>query len=368
MVSSPSGTIVLPQVDSHGRLTRISGEVTGKRGDMASIAEMAKEERQGCRGDSVDRALAKGIMRDGGFQNDLEYMDDNAEKLAGTQDKTTGSNKKQKQDREREGEREEQRQKQAAVRDYRVMDSILSHCTLCFKQSEQSDGSTLLTAPAHPIIALGNQVYLALPDREPMNDGHCIIAPIEHTAGSSLRCDDDVWDEIGNFMKSLIRTFAEKNQAVVFMETVIWTEPARARHCFLECIPMPMGKAQDAPAFFREAMVEAAEEWSQHRKVIDTLVRESGGGGFRNTMTAKMPYFHVWFNPKGGMAHVIENAEAFPEWFGREVVAGMLDLPPAVYRKPRRIRESQSQRRERAEEWKAQFAWDRFDWTKMLSQ
>ncbi|KAJ1934927.1 Pre-mRNA-splicing factor cwf19, partial [Linderina macrospora] len=89
-------------------------------------------------------------------------------------------------------------------------------------------------------------------------------------------------------------------------------------------------------------------------------------GGFRNTMSAKMPYFHVWFDPKGGLGHVIENAEAFPPWFGREVIAGILDLPPSVYRKPRRLRESRDQRLQRAEEWKQQFGWDKHDWTKML--
>ena len=136
--------------------------------------------------------------------------------------------------------------------------------------------------------------------------------------------------------------------------------------------------------------------WTQHRKIIDTSLKEktvtsslpgnvldmtkgSGSaaspitskqisGGFQRTMTPKLPYFHVWFDPNGGMGHIIENPDLFPPWFGREVLAGMLDLPPTVYRKPRRLRESQSQRRSRAEEWIQQFNWPQYDWTKAISE
>ncbi|KAJ2325044.1 Pre-mRNA-splicing factor cwf19, partial [Coemansia sp. RSA 2673] len=62
------------------------------------------------------------------------------------------------------------------------------------------------------------------------------------------------------------------------------------------------------------------------------------------------------------------NPDRFPPWFGREVVAGILDLPPTVYRKPRKLKESHNQRCDRAEEWKKQFGWDQFDWTKMLTE
>ncbi|KAI8322682.1 hypothetical protein GQ54DRAFT_237917, partial [Martensiomyces pterosporus] len=199
----------------------------------------------------MDRALASQIARDSGFTNDLDYIDENTERLS-----------KQK------GKSEEQR-KQAAIRDYKLMESVLGHCDMCFRHSERRDGSSLLTPPELPIVALGNRVYLALPNREPMNDGHCLIAPIEHISGSSLKCDDDMWDEIHNFMKCLMRMFMARSQGAVFIETVMSTSPSRAGHCVIECIPMPMDKAMDAPGYFKEGLLSSDDEWSQHRKVID---------------------------------------------------------------------------------------------------
>lgn len=373
--ASGSNVVVLPRVDSHGQLLKAQGSVdeenTNK--DGMTIAQMARAERETVGSNVADKDLETQIMHDPRFTNDLEYIDDNIERLSRQKKEKTAS-----------------QCKQAAIRDYQDMEASLATCDMCFKQSERDDGSTLLKPPEYPVVALGHRVYLALPNREPMNDGHCVIAPIEHVSGSSLKCDDDVWDEISNFMKCLMQMFASKQQGVVFLETVMSTEPARARHCMIECIPMPLSKAEDAPGYFKEGLLSSGDEWSQHRKIIDTTVKKNQlstsssenkrdqddnhtqaremirRGGFRNTMTAKMPYFHVWFNPYGGMGHVIEAPQQFPPWFGREVVAGILDLPPTVYRKPRRLKESHDQRLERAEEWKQQFGWDKFDWTKML--
>ncbi|KAJ2412571.1 Pre-mRNA-splicing factor cwf19 [Coemansia sp. IMI 209128] len=389
--NSSGGVVVLPRVDSHGRLLKIGAtpeskhqstsaltkkekaRISESKAESLSIAQMARMERETEGDNAMDRSLAAQIMKDAKFTNDLEYIDDNAERLS----------------KQRPGQSSEQL-KQAAIRDYRVMESVLGHCDMCFKQSERADGSSVLAPPEYPTVALGNRVYLALPNREPMCDGHCIITPVEHVAGSSLKCDDDAWDEITNFMKCLMHMFAAKGQGVVFLETVMSTAPSKAQHCTIECIPMPLAKSGDAPAYFKEGLLAADDEWSQHRKIIDTNVRTLAvapanddvrdqdanheqkreairRGGFRNTMSAKMPYFHVWFNPHGGMGHVIENADRFQSWFGREVVAGILDLPPTVYRKPRRLKESHNQRCDRAEEWKKQFGWDAFDWTKALA-
>ena len=39
----------------------------------------------------------------------------------------------------------------------------------------------------------------------------------------------------------------------------------------MEVIPLPYSLGETAPAFFREAMMTADEEWAQHKKVINTL-------------------------------------------------------------------------------------------------
>ncbi|KAJ2772324.1 Pre-mRNA-splicing factor cwf19 [Coemansia nantahalensis] len=368
--SGADNVVVLPRVDSHGRL-RPAAEARAESEDM-SIREMARIERETEGDNAMDRALAARIAKDAAFANDLDYIDENSEQLArGSTHKTS------------------EQQRQAAIRDYRSMEAALSGCDMCFKQTEQADGAGVLRPPEYPMVALGNRVCLMLPRREPMNDGHCLIAPIEHIAGGSLRCDDDAWDEITNFMKCLLHMFAAQGKGAVFVETVLSTQPSKAGHCTIECIPMPLDLAADAPAYFKDGLLAVGDEWSQHRKVIDTMrkaapaapandnVRDQDAnhqaardairrGGFRNTMSAKLPYFHVWFTPHGGMGHVIEGQSRFPPWFGREVVAGMLDLPPAVYRKPRVLKETHDQRCDRAAEWKRQFGWEKFDWTAAL--
>ncbi|KAJ2661321.1 Pre-mRNA-splicing factor cwf19 [Coemansia sp. RSA 1200] len=375
-----STVVILPTIDSRGRRmvgggngSKDSESAQGKAeeedGNGPSIMQMARYEREtvGEVG-KTDMDLAKQIARDTGFTNDLDYIDDNIARLS----------------RQR-GEKTSEQKRNEAIRDYRATESAISICDLCFKQTNETTptaAGVVLRAPDYPVVALGNRVYLGLPNREPMCDGHCILAPIEHVPGSSLKCDDDTWVEITNFMKSLMQIFAALDQTVVFLETVMSTSPAKARHCVIECIPMPADKAVDAPAYFRESILAESDEWSQNRKIIDTSVKKPSGaaaadsssgvmvqrGGFRNTMTAQVPYFHVWFDYHGGLGHVIENPDTFPPWFGREVVAGIMDLPPTVYRKPRKLKESRNQRLDRADEWKKQFGWHRFDWTRLIDQ
>lgn len=81
-----------------------------------------------------------------------------------------------------------------------------------------------------------------------MVPGHCIIVPTEHVL-TTLDCDDDEWTEIRNFQKSLIRMFDAQDQGVLFMEQVVnfkWH-----KHTVIECIPLPRGMHDDAPAFFK---------------------------------------------------------------------------------------------------------------------
>ncbi|EGW01352.1 CWF19-like protein 2 [Cricetulus griseus] len=76
-----------------------------------------------------------------------------------------------------------------------------------------------------------------------------------------------------------------------------------------------------------------------------------------------LPYFAVDFGLQGGFAHVIEDQHKFPRYFGKEIIGGMLDLEPRLWRKG--IRESFEDQRKKA----LQFAqwWKPFDVTKSKS-
>jgi len=82
-----------------------------------------------------------------------------------------------------------------------------------------------------------------------------------------LEGDDDVWDEVRvrvsgtltwpimftitsqNFMKSLMRMYAEEDRGVVFYETVIslkWQ-----KHSVIECVPVPWEQFDVLPGYFK---------------------------------------------------------------------------------------------------------------------
>jgi hypothetical protein len=50
-------------------------------------------------------------------------------------------------------------------------------------------------------------------------------------------------------MKCLIRMFAEKDQGVLFYETVI--SHKQQKHSFIECVPMSYDKIEDMPGYFK---------------------------------------------------------------------------------------------------------------------
>ncbi|VDI21594.1 Hypothetical predicted protein, partial [Mytilus galloprovincialis] len=74
------------------------------------------------------------------------------------------------------------------------------------------------------------------------------------------------------------------------------------------------------------------------------------------------PYFCVDFGNEGGFAHVIEDEQTFPYYFGREILGGMLDAEPQLWRKP--TKENFDDQRKKV----LQFAekWKPYDWTQKL--
>ncbi|CAA0828260.1 CwfJ-like family protein [Striga hermonthica] len=222
-------------------------------------------------------------------------------------------------------------------------------CQFCFENPAR---------PKHLVVAIANFTYLALPQQQPVVPGHCGILTLQHES-SSRTVDDNVWDEIRNFKKCLIMMFAKQEKDVLFFETVMGLARQR-RHCMVECVPLPRDIAKQAPVYFKKAIDEAEDEWSQHnaKKLIDTSEK-----GLRGSIPKNFPYFHVEFGLDRGFVHVIDDEKEFKSSFGLNVIRGMLQLP-----------EEDMYRRRRHESFEAQkeavssFAqhWEPFDWTKQL--
>ncbi|WCJ34893.1 CwfJ-like family protein [Euphorbia peplus] len=222
-------------------------------------------------------------------------------------------------------------------------------CMFCFENPNR---------PKHLVVSIANFTYLMLPQSQPVVPGHCCILTMQHES-STRTVDNNVWEEIRNFKKCLIMMFAKQEKEVIFLETVMGLSKQR-RHCLIECIPVPQEIAGGAPLYFKKAIDEAEDEWSQHnaKKLIDTSEK-----GLRGSIPKDFPYFHVEFGLNKGFVHVIDDEQQFKSSLGLNVIRGMLELPEEdMYR--RRRQESVEAQRQAVTNFARE--WEPFDWTKQL--
>jgi hypothetical protein len=101
-------------------------------------------------------------------QNDLDYIDDNAERLARRKMKTDAM------------------KRAFAIKDFARTKRALDTCPFCYQDDRQ---------PLTAIVALGTRTYLCCTLTEELVPGHCLIVPIQHCL-SSLEMEDDDWEEV----------------------------------------------------------------------------------------------------------------------------------------------------------------------------
>lgn len=366
MVASAANTkqsdvIVLNKMESRALANGRQGEVkaiTNKRGrerglmeeneDM-SIDDMVRQERRSrLQPGGQNKQFADRIAKDGKFDNDLDYMDENAAALA------------------RSVQKSDVNLRNTAISDFQKMKKILDRCPLC--HHEDSD-----TPPVAPVVSLATRAFLTLPTSPEITPyGLCAsVVPIQHRA-NLLECDEDEWEEIRNFMKSLIRFYMalKPPRSVIFYENA--ASEGRKHHASLEAVPLSSHFAEQAPAYFREAILSADEEWTQHRKIINTMEKATKGRlgklAFRRSMVSALPYFHIWFGLDGGLGHVVEDLMRWPkgDLFAREVLGGMMDVGPEIIKRQGRWRKGDGDMERRVKDFRAR--WAKWDWTHALME
>jgi Protein similar to CwfJ C-terminus 1. len=117
-------------------------------------------------------------------------MDDNASKLA------------------KRVHRSEIDLKNSTINDFHKMNRVLDNCPLCHNEDKG-------TPPLAPVVSLATRVFLTLPTEPEISEGGATIVPIQHRT-NLMECDDDEWEEIRNFMKSLTVCTTTKGRDVIF--------------------------------------------------------------------------------------------------------------------------------------------------------
>eukprot|EP01128_Nolandella_sp_AFSM9_P009970 TRINITY_DN669_c1_g1_i3.p1 TRINITY_DN669_c1_g1~~TRINITY_DN669_c1_g1_i3.p1 ORF type:complete len:411 (-),score=102.78 TRINITY_DN669_c1_g1_i3:45-1277(-) len=249
-------------------------------------------------------------------------------------------------DKHRSKEQLEEKRRKSAINDYNKQSAIEANCYYCFNNKK---------VPKHLIMALGNAAYLMLKPKG-LVPGHCVIVPIEHHSGGFVSIDENVWEEIQNFMKSVVKMNYQSSCGTVFMETQMPKHEADGVHSVIECVPVPAEMAGSAYGYFKKAINESESNWSQHKKIIETHKK----GGLRHSIPEGFPFFYVQFGMTQGMVHIIENGIKFPIDFGEQVLAGLLELHDR-YSSGRIKRKSFDEEAKEAKEFLGKYL--KFDWT-----
>lgn len=156
-------------------------------------------------------------------------------------DQITWGKKSSKPDKKNQKKQKNQEaiQQQRAIQAHNKMTQILENCWFCF-DSPKIDKSL--------IAAIGNHTYLALPKRGRLVPGHCLILPLQHLIAANS-FDESVMEEIQLFQKSLVKMFKKQKRDIIFFELAM--EFKKQRHTFIECVPLPLDLAQEAPVYFK---------------------------------------------------------------------------------------------------------------------
>uniref|UniRef100_A0A7S1XEQ2 Cwf19-like C-terminal domain-containing protein n=1 Tax=Compsopogon caeruleus TaxID=31354 RepID=A0A7S1XEQ2_9RHOD len=183
----------------------------------------------------------------------------------------------------------------------------------------------------HLVVALGETWYLSLPHTVEKVQGQCYLAPIDHESAAAIAEGGPLQKEITKWKDNLARFFFEKEK-----KEVLFTETALLRHSMphhlrIECFPLQRRDAEVAPSFFRQAILDTANEWSENPRLVEYLTES----GKPVPIVQKFSYFSVEFGRAGGFIHIIENEGRFDLQFGQSVIASILSLSPPSQRPQR---------------------------------
>lgn len=223
--------------------------------------------------------------------------------------------------------------------------TVLSSCQRCFgaKLSEYS------------IISHSDSVYLAYPFFSgSITDFHVVVSTKEHIS-SLAATEENVYEEIRNFMKSIVSFNLEREYSTIFIEHSQHIN--KMNHFEIECIPIKHKMLDEARMYFKKAFMDQDYEWSTNQKLVDTTPYK---GNLTKILSEKFSYVHVDFNALGGFLHPIEDDSRFSQLFLKEIFCPLIKKQIHEIKYPKKL--SVKELIDTVEDYKKRY--DYFDWTK----
>ncbi|KAJ0971349.1 hypothetical protein J5N97_019308 [Dioscorea zingiberensis] len=191
------------------------------------------------------------------------------------------------------------------------------------RTSRRSSGKSCwfcLSSPdveSHLILSVGESCYCALA-KGPLVEHHVLLIPIEHHP-HTLTVPPDVEKELGMFKYALNMYFKNQGMEVIFFEYLL----QNISHANLQAIPIPFSKVPNAQRIFNLAakrlgfefaIITAQEDSSEGRKLL------------KSQFDGKSSVFYVELPDGIILWHSVDEKDKFPVQFGREVLAGLLNV------------------------------------------
>lgn len=143
---------------------------------------------------------------------------------------------------EEEAESKKKKKKRKHDNDYEIVHEKDEREDYCF--------SCLNKVPAHLTIHTSQNVFLTIPNFEPVLPGQCFIKSRTHETRCITEAQEDVIEEVNNIKSSLCKMLAEEKKTPVFMETY-FKKNFHDKHMSIECLPIKTKKVDELKMFFK---------------------------------------------------------------------------------------------------------------------
>ncbi|XP_022147642.1 zinc finger CCCH domain-containing protein 64 isoform X2 [Momordica charantia] len=200
---------------------------------------------------------------------------------------------------------------------------------------------------SHLIVSIGESFYCALA-KGPLVSDHILIVPVEHFP-NTLSLAPEFEAELNRVQNRLRKYFKNQGKEVVFFEWV----SKRSTHANLQAVPIPSSRTHVVQNIFDMA----AQKLGFKFVVSKSDAPGEGRKSLRTQFDSNHSFFYAELPECTTLSHVIEENEIFPAQFGREVLAGLLNMADKA--DWRNCTHSKEEEIKMAEEFKTRF--EKFD-------